>query len=361
MTIRRRLLRDFEAGRQLDLMLVAAVTAVLGIRFYLELTGYPQVGGGTLHIAHMLWGGLLMLAALVLLISFVGRGPHRLAAVIGGLGFGTFIDEVGKFVTRDNDYFYQPAVAIIYVVFVLLYLAIRSLHRERTASRAEYLVNAVIELEQLAIDDLDPDELDRALRYLERYGADRPPAPALRAILQDAELVAVAEPGRLANMLAWWRNLYRRVSTSVWFGRGLVAFFMIQALARLARVIGIFAPLPAATDTLLTVPLVNPGPTPGSPVGVTEWMLLGANVLAGVFVALGVVSVVRRRILQALRRFQRSVLLTLLLTQVFVFYRVEWFGLVEFGFHLLVFFALRFMIERAREDTRDSRPLDQVA
>nr|MEE4269245.1 hypothetical protein [Candidatus Krumholzibacteria bacterium] len=41
----------------LDLVLVMAVLSVLLIRFYLHLTGYPRVGGDSLHIAHMLWAG----------------------------------------------------------------------------------------------------------------------------------------------------------------------------------------------------------------------------------------------------------------------------------------------------------------
>ena len=53
----------------------------------------------------MLWGGALMLVALVLLLAFLDRTVQHVAAVIAGLGFGTFVDEIGKFLTADNDYF----------------------------------------------------------------------------------------------------------------------------------------------------------------------------------------------------------------------------------------------------------------
>ena len=33
------------------------------------MTGYPRIGAGPLHIAHLLWGGLFMLAALVVLAT----------------------------------------------------------------------------------------------------------------------------------------------------------------------------------------------------------------------------------------------------------------------------------------------------
>ena len=346
---RRHLLRDFEAGRQLDLFLVAAVCAVLGIRFYLEVTGYPQVGGQTLHIAHMLWGGLLMLVAVVMLLSFVGRGAHRLAALLGGLGFGTFIDEVGKFVTKDNDYFYQPAVAIIYVVFVLLYLAIRSLHRERAASRPEYLVNALLEVQQLALADLDRQERDRARGYLQAWGADQPPAPQLLAILDDAALVAAEPPGALARLARWFRGQARRLLGAPWFGRALIVFFLLQLVARLVRLVALFWPLPRLGERLLAVPLINPVEPTGEELTILQWLLIGANALAGLLVALGVVAVVRGQLLAGLRRFQRSVLVTIVLGQVFVFYRVEWLGLLELAFHLVVFAALQVLIARHRQ------------
>ena len=74
--------RNVDAGDYLEAFLVAAVGTVLGIRVFLEVTGYPQIGGGGLHVAHLLWGGLLMLVALVLLLGFVGKRAEWAAAVV---------------------------------------------------------------------------------------------------------------------------------------------------------------------------------------------------------------------------------------------------------------------------------------
>jgi hypothetical protein len=103
--------RNIDGGSYLEAFLVSAVAAILVIRLYLELTGYPQIGGGGIHVAHVLWGGLLMLIAQVMLLAFLGKHVKRAAAVIGGIGFGAFIDELGKFLTSDNDYFFRPTAS----------------------------------------------------------------------------------------------------------------------------------------------------------------------------------------------------------------------------------------------------------
>ena len=84
----------------------------------------------------MLWGGALMLVAIVLLLAYLDRPVQHVAAIIAGLGFGTFIDEIGKFVTADNDYFFRPAVALIYVVLVVVFIVGRTLVGRRRADRA---------------------------------------------------------------------------------------------------------------------------------------------------------------------------------------------------------------------------------
>src|ERR1043166_5618043 len=102
--------RNADGPLLLESFFIAAVVSFLGVRAFLALTGYPRLGSGGIHIAHMLWGGLLMLASILFLLAFMDRNVSRAAAVVAGLGFGTFIDEIGKFVTARHAYFYRPPV-----------------------------------------------------------------------------------------------------------------------------------------------------------------------------------------------------------------------------------------------------------
>src|SRR5438093_1186706 len=63
----------------LDTFLVSAIATVVIIRIFLEATGYPQLGGGGLHIAHVLWGGLGMLVAIALLLLFLSPTTRQLS------------------------------------------------------------------------------------------------------------------------------------------------------------------------------------------------------------------------------------------------------------------------------------------
>src|SRR6266478_409270 len=94
-----RLVRNVEFAQLFDTFFITAITTILIVRFYLKLTGYPQIGGSTLHISHLLPGSLLMLISILILLSAVNRAARGFAAVVAGVGFGLVLDELGKFIT----------------------------------------------------------------------------------------------------------------------------------------------------------------------------------------------------------------------------------------------------------------------
>jgi len=348
MSKHRLFIRNMEAVSYLEDFLIAAVVAILGIRLYLQLTGYPKIATGTLHIAHMLWGGLLMLAAIIILLSFLSKTSHHLGAIIGGLGFGTFIDEVGKFVTQDNDYFFEPAVALMYVAFILIILSIRAIHRkDRAYSKEEYLMNALRNMEEVVLHDLDPKERERTLNFLERSDPNHPMVASLKGVLQKARVVAIPAPNPWARVKQFLSDFYYRIVKFPGFATVLVLFFLFQMVVKLgyAFVLVFFWGLGWEQITYLgtfehiSERLEN--------LTVIEWGELGSSFLSSAFVLLGVWHMRRSRLL-AYRFFERSVIVTIFLTQVFVFYKDQFAALVGLFFHILMLMALRYMIERER-------------
>jgi Ca2+/Na+ antiporter len=287
-----------------------------------------------------------MLAALILLLGFIGRASRRWAALLGGIGFGTFIDEVGKFVTRDNDYFYRPAVAMIYVVFVLAYLAIRSIQRRTRLSSDEYVINALHELEEAALRDLQREERERALHYLSRADPGDPLAQRLDVLIRGLAEAPSRASGRLERAAAGLLRQYRGLTQRPVFWRALVLFFAGQVIVKLLHV-AILVTYPEAGSSLparlaFMSRRIDDYALP-------EWLQLGSSLLSVAFVAAGITALRRSR-QRALRLFHRSILISVFVTQVFMFYRSQWDALVVLGFNLLVLVALGYMRSHEEQD-----------
>jgi hypothetical protein len=318
---------------------------VLLIRFYLHLANYPKVGGESLHIAHMLWGGLLMLAALVIAVGWLGRPARRAAALIGGLGFGTFIDELGKFITHDNDYFYQPTVALLYGIFVLLYLGLRALRKGEVDHRTA-LANALQEVESAALGDLDRHERARALALLDHCDRSDPLVAPLRTALLRSDLVEAPAPDLFDRIRTWSEVSYRRAVGLPGFDRALVIFFVAQLAVRVVYVLAAFVRGEVGAPSVGRWSWFDPTIV-DAPDGMAAWFQLASVSLAAVLVVVGIVRLRRGRA-AAYRWLQRSVLVSIFLTQPFVFYRDEWAGLGGLLFSILLYLALRFASERER-------------
>jgi hypothetical protein len=165
--IRKPIQRQF-AELYLLITLLSFAASVSCTRLFLELSGYPQIGRGELHIAHVLWGGLFLFIGAILPLIYANRWVYSLSAVFSGVGVGLFIDEVGKFITRSNDYFYPSAAPIVYAFFLLTVLVyLRTRRRKQDNVRANFYF-ILSDLEEVIDRDLSPEERQRILNRLDR-------------------------------------------------------------------------------------------------------------------------------------------------------------------------------------------------
>jgi hypothetical protein len=302
-----------EALGRFDVFLYTAVSTVLVVRTLLAVTGYPQVGGNGLHVAHVLWGGLLMAVAIVLVEMLPGTQIRVRAAFLGGIGFGLFIDEVGKFLTKDVNYFFRPAIAIIYVVFVGGYIVVRLAVQRRVLSDRRRLAIASAAVADMALGQLDAFSRSYALRLLD--GVDdtselRAAADGVRSALSaDRPSRPVAED-RLSGLRDRLEDGAERLLPTPAGGRLIIGM----------------------RDTVL-------------PSGVSTVLL-----------AIGVAHLVAGRRLHALRLLRISVIVQMLFTQVVVFNRQQWLGLAGFAVDLVVLWMLSLAL---RAGVHSSAPADQ--
>ncbi|HOT07196.1 MAG TPA: hypothetical protein PLI05_09050 [Methanotrichaceae archaeon] len=326
-------IRNVEAERLLEIFLVSSVTAILAIRFFLKMTGFPQLGGGGLHIAHVLLGGLFMLVALVILLAFIDWHSRNLAAVIGGLGFGAFIDEIGKFVTSDNNYFFQPAIALIYIVFVMLYIAVQSLNGDGHLCHQEKVANVLEITKEVVLDDLDIMERKKALELLEGCDKSDPLVKALRNLYQELDSIPAPPPGLYSRAKELVRRIYHQMIAQRWFSQAVVVFFVIQSLVSIIQVIFLVAV--KSLEQVFHQHLIDLSPS--------DWMMLAASALAALLVVRGVLHMRKDR-LSAFHQFKSAVLVQIFLVQTLAFYRDQLTALAGLALNILVLAVLRYMI-----------------
>ena len=326
--------RSVERDNLLEVFLVTAVSSVLCIRFFLAVTGYPQLGGRGLHIAHVLVGGVFMMVAMVILLAYINKSAFYVGAVLGGFGFGAFIDEVGKFITQDNNYFFQPAVALIYVAFILIYLTKEFICRGPVLSEHEKLINVLEITKEAVLNDLDFQERKRALDLVGDCNASVPMARVLKDLLYGIDSVPVPEPGVYSRVKNYARSFYDRMVQKKWFVNVVIAFFVLQS---------IFTLILSAMVLILLVLAGGDGMPPTlhfSDVGG-----LVASAAAAVLVAAGVMKIRNSRLV-AYNYFRNAILVQILLVQVFIFYEEQLAALTTLAVNIVVLLVLRYMISQ---------------
>jgi hypothetical protein len=231
-----RFIRRFMAEHYLLLSVVVFAATVILTRLFLEITGYPQLGNENLHIAHVLWGGLILFLATLICLTFANRSVYQIVAIMSGIGMGLFIDEVGKFITRSNDYFYPAAAPIIYGVFlisVFVYLEIRTFQpvsaRQSLYTALEMMMHAVDQKLNTGQKTLLQAELEEAEQLAPGPEAKQM-AGILRQYVAGYQAPSAPDRSRLAMAtLAFGNSLKNRVGR-VWHRRVLVLGLLLPSL-----------------------------------------------------------------------------------------------------------------------------------
>jgi hypothetical protein len=337
--------RNDSASDQLDIFLLAAVTSLLLLRFFLYLAGYPQVGGGSLHIAHMLWGGLLMVAALTLAMSFIGSRVLKLVALLGGAGFGIFIDEIGKFITKDNNYFFRPAIGIIYAIFTVMYLTFNFLTRQQRLTQQEYAMNALLQMEEVVAGDLDKLERSKLLNLLRHADQASPLVQQLQAVVKSVPTIGQLRPSLQRRLRDWldkhYRHFWQRDGS-----RGFVQFLFVAVV--FLFISGSYVVLEHNYQNLLD--LAHGTVSYGQVLLVGQ---LASSVIAVGFALNGIANLGRSR-LAAFEQFRRAALINIYLTQFFTFLREQFGAIPGFIFNLVLLLIISYVMYQERRFKRES-------
>ncbi len=292
------------AERYLVLTIASFAVTVAGVRWYLDLAGYPTIGGGGLHVAHVLWGGLALFIAALLPLLYVGRRSLLISAVLAGVGAGLFIDEVGKFLTTTNDYFFAPAAPIIYGSILLLILLWALVRRRRLDNQSA--MHAVVDSLAAGVDGRLT-EPDRERVMVQLREAQAATAPSVEDEQLAASLVAALRSPAMDSRLAAPSFVARGDA------RRLLERFLPARLERWLIAIGLLLAVAAALVSVLVLLVSASGEIDWAELQTFDsgrleipreplWILLlfSINTLVGVGSLAAILLLLRKRTLRAM-------------------------------------------------------------
>ncbi len=317
--------RSLEGPRLAEYFIVFAVFAIVFVRVFLGLTGYPQLGPEGIHIAHMLWGGLAMLISMILALGFLNKEARKLSAIIGGIGFGLFIDEIGKFVTHDNNYFFQPTFALIYLIFVTLYFMFQAIAKAAAISPKEYAINALEVLKDIIYYDLDMEEKKLALKYLHKSDADNPMVKSLKDILETIQK-------EINPKNATWLGLARR-NLKRWYLRWGRNEHVTTTISNLFILLSV-------TRFIITLMTLNWNWS------FWDWGRHIASLMVLILVVIGLNYQRLKKQLNALKSYRKAAMVAILVGQFFDFYRHQLLALLFLSGYVLIYITLQYLIEQ---------------
>lgn len=338
------LVKREEASEMVLTIIIWAIISMLGTRLYLKLSGYPIIGFGEWHLAHVLDGGMMMVVGMLTIISLNGSRARKWAAVIFGIGTGRFIDETGKFISKDNNYFFQPAIMLIYVFFIVLFLVYRYLEKVNPKDPKALLYWVIEQMEDVAEGDLSETEKKRMLKKMKEVTVHTKGNVHEFAIEfnQLVKKLPVSGEEKLGLGEQMWKRIktfsYHRVFKKkfvLWLLLILSLGYVISTVSDVAFLLERFRHVNLDRFIYYDIP---DGATRNE-LNLFTFMAI-SNVGTAVMFILGIVWVVRKKRRRGIGFFQYGLLTYLLLTSVLRFYFEQLVALQGLAVTLVVYMGL---------------------
>lgn len=328
-----RIVRNVEFAQLFDTFFITSITTILLIRFYLKITGYPQIGGSTLHISHLLPGSLFLLASVLVLLAAVNRAARGFAAFLAGLGFGLVWDELGKFITKDNDYFFHATPGLIYITFVVLYLIVRYAS-QRKLTENDYIANVLDLLKDAAIKDLDVREYEHAKQLLAYVSKDHILYDSTKAMLESVKPSPMRQPSLLDKFINALKWPLLSLSRQEFFPRLVITVALIYGFISLAAA-AFFAAGATLPDSRHVISLLQ-----GDESDIAGAIAAMISALCSIAAAYRYFSGHVRR---AYKLFEQSLLVNIFIGQIILFFKSQPVALTWLAFTLLLLINLELL------------------
>ena len=334
------LVKRKEASELVLNVMVSGLLTVLLLRLYFKITNYPQISFGVWHIAHLTWGGLFLLVGLFLALVFYSKRSLKWASVIGGVGWGLFIDEVGKFVTRDNDYWFKPAIIFIYISFVILFLIYRKLEKSQKTDVKTQWYELMEGMEEVVDNELELNEKRELLRIIDKIKIQEKDGKKLE-LLHSLEKVVnstkVKEDRKSFDLIKTsakilkvsYTKLFRKklvfyglITYSLWFigDKFIDTFTILTNPHRMAMVEYYYSKYDFFSKT---------------DVYMISMKIIVDLVVAGFYLT-GLVWWINKKTLRGIKFYQIGLLISIFLSSVFKFYFEQFSGVIGFIVSLLI-------------------------
>jgi len=347
--------RRHDAGQNFVILVISFAFSVLATRIYLDVANYPKLGVNGIHVAHLLWGGLLLLIGATVAIIYRGKLNLQVAAVLIGLGWGLFIDEIGKFVTANNDYFFRPAAPIIYLCFLLFCLIAVYFRRKRKPSVEERIFSVLEGMEEVVGSDLQEDEKEYMLGQLDTVIHAKHPAnqnylelaKALRKIVKSSQVRAAKDSIIPKSVLRIYQQIKYRFLALVESPAALVilgVITLVRAISAFFDALSWLNLILAQNSDLQLINTLQIFPDLNSR---TELILFLVNIVikicVGIIILLGLASLKLHRKL-AVRSIVLGLILSVAFSDIFDFYFNQFVAAVSTCFDIALLYAWQYFL-----------------